>query len=146
MKDAVKKFVQSKTIALYGASPGGKKFGNAVYKTLRKNDYNLIPVHPTADTIEGDKAYSNPESLPVKPEAAFICMKPDKAETVIDQLAEGGIKRIWFQQGADFANAIKKAEAAGIETVSGKCILMYAEPVTGLHAFHRWLWKLLGKY
>jgi len=60
MKDAVKKFVQSKTIALYGASPGGKKFGNAVYKTLRKNDYNLIPVHPTADTIEGDKAYSNP--------------------------------------------------------------------------------------
>ena len=146
MDDAVKKFIESKTIALYGASPSGKKFGNAIYKSLSKNGYSLFPIPPTADTIEGDKAYGDPGSLPIKPEAALICMKPDKAETVVDQLAAAGVKRIWFQQGADFARAIKKAESAGIEIVSGKCILMYAEPVTGIHAFHRWLWKLFGKY
>jgi len=146
MDAPIERFVGSKKIAIMGASPVGKKFGNTVYKTLKKNGYALFPIHPSADTIENDPAYKNVADIPEKIEAAFICMKPDKSLAVMDNLIAGGIKRIWFQQGADFSESIEKAESVGIEVISGKCILMYAEPVKGLHAFHRWLWKLFGKY
>jgi len=112
MENPVRNFVESKRIAFFGASPNGKKFGNTIYKTLRKNGYTLFPVHPTADTIEGDKAYDNPGSLPGNIEAACICMKPNKAETVIENLASNGIKRIWFPDRWPIAFAMGKSIGA----------------------------------
>ncbi|PKK84659.1 MAG: hypothetical protein CVT49_02225 [candidate division Zixibacteria bacterium HGW-Zixibacteria-1] len=146
MNDSVKNFVASKNIAIFGVSPSGKKFGNAVYKTLRTNGYKVMAVHPTAETIEGDKVFTGISTLPNKAEAAFICLKPDKAESIMDDIINSGIKKVWFQQGADFSRLVEKAKTAGLDVVSGKCIMMYAEPVAGVHAFHRWLWKLFGKY
>ena len=35
---------------------------------------------------------------------------------------------------------------AGMETVRGRCLLMYAEPVGGIHSLHRWLSRTFGKY
>jgi len=145
MQPEIQNFITSKDIAILGASPSGKKFGNYIYKTLRKKGYNLYIVHPTAETIEGDKAFDNIKSLPDNVESALIAISPDKADTVINDAIEKGIKRIWFQQGADFSAPAAKAKSAGIEVVSGKCILMYAQPVTGLHAVHRFFAKLFGR-
>jgi predicted CoA-binding protein len=138
-------FINSKNIALLGASPSGRKFGNYIYKQLRAKGYNLYPVHPQAESIEQDKAYDNIRSLPDGIDAVLIAMAPDKALDVIGDAAQRGIKRIWFQRGADFRKAAQKAEAAGIEVVTGKCILMYAPPVKGFHAIHRALARLFGR-
>jgi predicted CoA-binding protein len=145
MRPEIQNFINSKQIAVIGVAPSGKKFGNAAYKELKKRGYTVYPVHPTAETIQGDKAFDNLQSLPDDVESVFIAIKPDKTDKVVDDAIAKGIKRIWFQQGADFVQPAAKAEAAGIKTVTGKCILMYAEPVGGFHAFHRFLWKLLGK-
>jgi uncharacterized protein len=141
----IQNFINSKHIAVVGAAPSGKKFGSAAYKELKKRGYIVYPVHPTAETIDGDKVFDNLQSLPENVDSVYIAIKPDKAEQVIDDAIAKGIKQLWFQQGADFGQQAAKAEAAGIKTVTGKCILMYAEPVSGLHAFHRFLWKLFGK-
>jgi len=145
MLPEIQYFINTKHIAIVGAGSSGKKFGNYVYKELKKKGYTVYPVHPTAETIEGDKVYNNLQSLPDDVDAAFIAIKPEKAETVIDNAIAKGIKHLWFQQGADFSRPAAKAEAAGIKTVTDKCILMYAEPVGGIHAFHRFIWKLFGK-
>ncbi|MEW5922379.1 MAG: CoA-binding protein [Candidatus Zixiibacteriota bacterium] len=146
MNDTIRNFVNSKNIALFGVSSSGKRFGDIAYKTLRDNGYKVMAVHPTIETFEGDKVYSGISMFPDKAEAALICIKPDRAETVMDDIIGSGIKRIWFQQGADFGKSIEKAQSAGMEVVHGKCIMMYAEPVKGIHSFHRWLWKLFRKY
>jgi predicted CoA-binding protein len=36
-------------------------------------------------------------------------------------------------------------ETERLIAVSGQCIYMFAEPVSSLHAFHRWFWRLFGK-
>jgi predicted CoA-binding protein len=145
MSSNIENFVSTKEIAILGASPSGKKFGNTIYRELKKKGYRVLPVHPTADTIEGDKAHKDLRSLPHNVESAIIAVAPDKAFNIIDDASRSGIKRIWFQSGANFSRAAEKARSAGIDVVTGKCILMYAQPVTGFHAVHRFLARLFGR-
>jgi len=141
----IQNFINSKSIAVIGVSPSSKKMGNAIYKTLRDNGHKVYPVHPFEETIMGDKAFKDVRSLPDGIDAAVIAISPDKAEGVMDDITQCGIKKIWFQRGADFSAAIRKAEAAGMDVVSKKCILMYAPPVKGIHSFHRFLAKIFGR-
>jgi len=145
MQPEIQNFINSKYIAILGAAPSGKKFGNYAYRDLKKRGYKLYPVHPSAGTIEGDKAFDNLKSLPDNVDSALIVIAPDKADDVVDDAVAKGVKCLWFQRGADFSKPAAKAEAAGIRTVTGKCILMYAEPVGGIHAIHRFFTKLFGK-
>jgi predicted CoA-binding protein len=145
MSNNIENFVSIEEIAILGASPSGKKFGNTIYRELKKKGYRVVPVHPTADTIEGDKAHKDLKSLPNNIEAAVIAIAPDKAFNIVDDASRGGIKRIWFQSGANFSKAAEKAKSAGIDVVTGKCILMYAQPVKGVHAVHRFLARLFGR-
>jgi len=77
--------------------------------------------------------------------AAVVAVSPDAAETVVEDAAAAGITHLWFQRGKDFSDAENKARAEGITTVSGKCILMYAQPVGGIHAAHRFLARIFGR-
>ncbi len=145
MNSTIQKIVGSKNIALLGASPSGKKFGNGIFKSLTSRGYNVFLVHPTTATIEGTQTYSDINDLPEEVNTVIFCLSPDKAEGIIKENDLRNIKHIWFQQGADFTGAENAAKDKGIETVSNKCILMYAEPVRGIHKFHRTLAKLFHK-
>lgn len=143
MKTGIEQITRSHQFAIVGVSD--KRFGGLIFKTLRKRGYNLFPVHPTKPTFEGLPCYASLRAVPQGPTSAVICVKPESALTVVEDAVAAGYSHLWFQQGADFTEAIRKAESAGIKTVSGKCILMYTEPVTGIHAFHRWVARLFGK-
>jgi len=145
MTSEIQNFITSKHIAVLGASPSGKKFGNAIYRELRSKEYQVYPVHPTAESIENDRAYNSLKALPGEVTAAVFAISPDKALIAVDDAIAHGVKRIWFQQGANFKLAVEKARAAGIETVTKKCILMYAPPVKSLHAVHRFFAKIFGR-
>lgn len=142
MDDAVKDFVSSRTVAVVGVS--NKKFGGTIYKALKKRSYTVYPVHPTRTEFDGDRCYPSLTAIPDNVERAVIAVSPESALNVVDDAVNKGTMRLWFQQGADFTEAARKAEEAGISVTTGKCILMYAEPVTGIHAFHRFLARLFG--
>jgi predicted CoA-binding protein len=69
-------------------------------------------------------------------------MDPKDAEKVARMTAEAKISRLWLQQGHETKAAIEFCEKNGIAVVYSECVLMFAEPVKGIHAFHRWLWKI----
>jgi predicted CoA-binding protein len=140
------KFFDSKHIALIGVSHKRACFGNAVIKTLEKNGFNVYPIHPEGREIEGVKCLPDIESLPPEVNSLIVCLSPKIAVGLIDKIASSRIKRIWFQQGADFSAAAQKAREAGLETIEKKCALMYAPPVTGIHKFHRFFARLIGRY
>jgi predicted CoA-binding protein len=102
-------------------------------------------VHRSLTEVGGDKCYRLLAELPDAVESLIICTKAEHAPALVLEAKENGIKRLWFQQGADFSEAIVAAEQADINQVNGKCILMYAPPVTGIHAVHRFFVKLFGK-
>ena len=60
---AVDSFLSSKNIAVVGGSRKSSKFGNFIYKELKKKGVPVYGVNPKMDTIEGDKCYKNLQEL-----------------------------------------------------------------------------------
>jgi hypothetical protein len=137
--------LKTKPLALVGASDKPKSFGQIAYTTLKQRGYTVYPVNPNYSEITGDRCYRSISELPSGIESAVFMLSPSAAEQAVVDARAAGIKRIWFQQGGRYEAAIKAAEDAGMQVVSRKCILMYTEPVTGVHAFHRFLAKLFGR-
>ncbi|MDP2887219.1 MAG: CoA-binding protein [Ignavibacteria bacterium] len=139
-------FMSQRSLAVVGVSRTGKKFGNTIYKTLKQHGYKVFPLHPEAKTVEGDPCFPSFSALPEKVGGVVICVPPIQTEQVLPQALEAGIKRVWLQQGSESYAAIRYCDKNGISAVHGQCIMMFAEPVGSFHRFHRWVWKLIGKY
>lgn len=117
-----------------------------VYGELKPKGYDLYLVHPEVNEISGQTCYPNLAALGGKAEAALICLPPAKAKQALQDAADAGIKKIWLQQGSESADVLKLAKDLGNSAVSGKCIMMYAQPVTSIHSFHKFFAKLFGQY
>lgn len=144
-KTSVETFIAQKTLALAGASRSGKKFGNSVLKELTDRGYTVYPVHPEAEEIDGQRCYASLKDLPEAVGGAVLVTKPTQTELLVRQAKEAGIPRVWMQKGAHSDDAVTFCRENGIDAVHDECILMFSDPVNGVHAFHRWLWKVFGK-
>ena len=145
MKQAIEQFLQSKSIAIVGMSSKSAKFGNLAYKELSKKDFTIYPIHPKAKKIDGVKCLTNFNDIEENIDGVLISVQPTETEKVVKSAHEVGIKNVWLQQGAQSDSAIQYCKDNGINVVHNECILMFAEPVTSFHKFHRWIWKILGK-
>ncbi len=65
-KASVENFLSQKNIAVVGVSRNTKNFGNTIYRSLKKKGYNVYPINPNAEKIEGDKCYPDLHSLTLK--------------------------------------------------------------------------------
>ena len=142
---AVDSFLASKNIAVVGVSRKKHKFGNSIYKELKKKGFNIYGVNPNMSEIEGDKCYKNLRELEGKVDAVVNVVSPAQTNDVVKEANEIGVKNIWMQQGSESDEAIKFCQENGINEVHKECILMFADPVKSIHGVHRWLWKVLGK-
>jgi predicted CoA-binding protein len=143
LSETIKYIATQKHIAVVGVSD--KSFGGEIYKTLKQRGYTVYAVHPTRQTFLGDPCYVSLKAVPTNVKAAIIAVSPESAETIIDDAAASGVSHIWFQQGKNYSALVRKAQEKGIQAVSRKCILLYAQPVTGVHKFHRGLAKIFGR-
>jgi predicted CoA-binding protein len=143
-KQTVDSFIAQKNLAVVGVSRSGKKFGNAAYRELKSRGYQVYPIHPSAQTLEGDRAYAAFQDLPVKVGGVVAIVPPASTAKVVEQAHAAGIPRIWMQQGSESKEAIRLAQEYGMEEVHGECILMFSEPVSFGHRLHRWVKGLMG--
>ena len=144
-KAAVNDFLAQRSLAVVGVSRGGKKFGNTAYRALKGKGYQLFPVHPEAEVLEGDKCYPSLSSLPEPVGGVLVVVPPAQTEQVVRDATAANIPRVWLQQGAGSDAAVRICEEHDISVVAGECILMFAEPLKFGHKAHRWVWRLLGK-
>lgn len=146
MDPQAKEFVAHKRIAVVGASRSGNKFGNAAYKELKQRGYQVYLVHPEAKEIQGEPCYPSLEAVKDKVDGVFVSVPPAQGVQVLQQASQAGLKNIWIQQQGDSPEMLALGKDLGLNMVHGKCILMYAEPVSSFHGFHRFFVKLSGKY
>jgi len=137
-------FLSERRWAVVGVSSSGKGFGATAYRELREKGFELVPVHPTAGTIEGDQACASLSDLPEGVKRLLVVVPPEQTEQVVREAREAGIEHVWMQRGAESDEAVRLAEEAGMNVIHDRCIMMFADP-KGFHGFHRWLWGLLGK-
>jgi len=144
-KESINQFLAPKKLAVAGASRNTKKFGYAVFNELRQKGFDVCPVNPNADLIDGVTSYKSVMELPAGYEKLFIVTPKNETDVIIKQAAEKGIKHIWIQQMSNSPESSKIAKEHGIELIEKECIFMFAEPVNSVHKFHRFLWKVFGQ-
>lgn len=146
-KQTIDEFFSSEVFALAGASSkNNEKFGNYILKEMTAKSLKVFPLHPYTESIDGMACYKDFAEMPQKPKALIISVPKGKSDELITKAAKSDIKYIWFQQGAGSATAYKKCDELGIKYIAGECVMMFLEPVTSIHKFHRLIWKLIGKY
>lgn len=95
----IQKMLEMKNWAVVGASENKEKFGWKIYKKLKDRGYNVYPVSPNYETIDGDKCYKSLSELPVKPDVIDMVVAPKHGMSTINDAASLGIKNIWLQPG-----------------------------------------------
>ena len=138
-REVIDDFLAHKKLALVRSSPTAQVMGGQIDKELASKGYEVSVVYldrsaPAArladvkDTVEG----------------VIIAVPKDQCEAAVKEALDAGIPRIWLQAGCETKEALALCEQGGAATVSGQCVLMYAEPVKSVHAFHRFMSKLVG--
>ena len=146
MKEVIDRFLASPAIAVVGVSANRRKFGNVVFRELRSRGRNVVPVHRSLESVEGERCYRSVEDLPAGITGVVTVVPPSETEAVVESCAKRGIGAIWMQQGSESPRAIARAAELKVDTVHGECLLMFLEPVRSVHGVHRWFAKLFGRY
>jgi predicted CoA-binding protein len=124
MTNPLETFPKLRRWAVVGVSNDREKYGNKIYRDLRDAGYEVFAVNPRLETVEGDPCYPNLSALPVKPDVVDMVVPPSVAHTVVDECIALGLTRLWFQPGSENAEAIAKAEAAGMTVIANACIMI----------------------
>jgi uncharacterized protein len=142
----IEKFHSDKNIAFVGLSSKGKQFSNSLFSDMKKNGYNLFPVNPKMEEFDGTKVFNSIDNIPSDIVNALVLTPKSETKKVVDELIEKGIKNIWIQQGAHSPELKNINIPEDVNFVLNECFYLYMEPVTGPHAFHRFIKKLFGTY
>lgn len=120
-----------KVIAVVGASKNPEKDANTVPAYLQEHGYTIIPVNPTADFVNGSKAYHSlaeiPDELAKTVEVVDVFRPSEEFPQVARMVAEmkGKTGRpfvFWGQLGLENEEAKKILSDAKIEYVMDKCM------------------------
>ncbi len=149
IKAAASEFLAHKRIAVTGVSRDPKNHGsNFVYRRLQERGYDVFPVNPNAEEVEGDHCYADLHSIPEGVEAVVIGTKPERAEATMHECAELGIKHVWMHRGPGPGSvsptATEWGRAHGIAVIDGGCPCMFAPTADPGHKVMRSVFTLTG--
>jgi len=136
----VDEFFAQEQLALMRASRKAKVLGCKIDKELNAKGYSVSVLY-----LDEDEPGSRLMDLEPPATGLMIAVPSAQTEAAVQEAIKAKIQRIWIQEGSQSQAAIELCEAHDIALIHGECILMFAEPVKSFHAFHRWIWKLLGK-
>ncbi len=121
----IAQFLQSKAFAVAGVSTKPEKFGNKVFKCYQSKGYQVIPIHPLENKIEGVVCVANVNDLPDEVISLSVVTPPAVTEKLVVSAAAKGIKNIWMQPGAESPAAVAFCEQQGINVIAdGTCVLV----------------------
>jgi len=111
--------------ALVGATTNQNKYGYTVLKDLAGAGFKIVGVNPKYQEIEGIKIYPTIKDVPQKPEVVIFVVPPEVGVKMLDEVAELGLKKVWFQPGAESEAIRAKAQELKLEAMAdGSCIMV----------------------
>ncbi len=140
----IEEFLSSKKLIAAGVSGDPEKTSRSIFENLNKKGFDIIPVNPNFDSIDGQKCYRSVDAVPGGYDKLLVVTSPKNTLDVLKSAAAKNIKSVWIQQGAQSVEALEFAKQNNMNVIHKKCILMFAGPVDGIHNFHRRINKIFG--
>jgi predicted CoA-binding protein len=124
MQELIQEFMKQKKFAVVGATDNPEKYGNQIIKNLLGRDYEVYPVNPRLETVEGIKCYATLSELPIKVDVVDFVVPPAATEAILKECLELGLDRIWLQPGSESEAAIKFCEDNNLKVVHDVCVML----------------------
>lgn len=112
--------------AVVGVSNDRAKFGRRIFESMRGAGYQVVPVHPALKVLDdGTPVYASVGDIPEPPEVVDLVIPPAATFKVVNDCVALGIKRVWFQPGAESTEAIALARENGLTVIAhGPCAMV----------------------
>jgi predicted CoA-binding protein len=112
------------TVAVVGATDNPAKYGNVIYRDLRRKGFKIYPVNPNRTHVAGDPAFKSLKELPVKPTIVNIVVPPRAALEVLAQCQELGLTNVWIQPGAESPEVLSFLQENDFNYLANACIMV----------------------
>jgi len=113
---------KTKTIAVVGLSPNAARPSYGVSQSLQGFGFRVIPVHPAAKEILGEKVYPSLADIPEPIDLVDVFRSAEFIDGVVDECLALGLKAIWIQEGIVNEPAAARAQAGGMTVIMDRCI------------------------
>lgn len=119
--EEIDRVLELKTWAILGLSNNSDRAAYSVAALLQQKGHTIIPVHPKAETVHGQKGYSTLEEIPVKVDVVDFFINSELVSRNVDLAIAIGAKAIWLQLGVIDEESVQRAEQAGLTAIMDRC-------------------------
>ncbi|MGW3423252.1 CoA-binding protein [Streptomyces phaeochromogenes] len=109
------------TWAIVGLSSNERRAAYGVAGVLQRFGKRIVPVHPKAETVHGEKGYASLADIPFEVDVVDVFVNSDLAGPVADEAVATGAKAVWFQLGVIDEAAYDRTRASGLDMVMDRC-------------------------
>lgn len=121
MSDPREVLERSDVVAVVGFSTNPRKAAHRIPAQLMDAGFRVIPVHPTADEILGQRVYRSLRDIPEPVDLVDVFRPAEEAPGIARDAVDMGARALWLQQGIVSPEARAIARAAGLDYVEDRC-------------------------
>lgn len=121
MSKSIDQLLDLKVWAVVGLSNNAERAAYSVAKLLMEKGHRIIPVHPKAEKVHGQKGYASLAEIPFEVDVVDIFVNSQLAGVVVDEAIKIKAKGVWLQLDVINQDAIDRANAAGLISVMNRC-------------------------
>lgn len=115
---------RSRTVAMVGLSTHPQKASYFVGTYLQSHGFQIIPVHPKAKQILGEKAYPTLLDIEQEIDIVNIFRPPKECPRYAQQAVAIAAKAFWLQLRLISEDSAAIADDAGLDVIMDRCIKM----------------------
>jgi len=106
------------TIAIVGASTNRDKYGNRAVRAYLSQGYEVFPVNPHAETVEGLQAYRSVLDVPAERlDRISVYVPPAVGLKLLPEFARKPASEVWFNPGSESDELLQRAHELGLPVV-----------------------------
>ncbi|MFI7241213.1 CoA-binding protein [Streptomyces qinglanensis] len=109
------------TWAVVGLSQNTSRPAYGVAEVLQRYGRRVVPVHPSAETVHGERGYPTLAQIPFPVDVVDVFVRSELAGQVADEAVAIGARAVWFQLGVVDEAAWERTRAAGLRMVMDRC-------------------------
>ncbi|MCY4159783.1 MAG: CoA-binding protein [Bacteroidetes bacterium] len=112
----------ARSVAIVGLSTNPNKDSHVVAKFLQNKGLKIIPVHPKADQLLGEKVYKQVADVTEQVDIVNVFRPSHECPEYARQAVQIDAKVLWLQLNISSEQAAMIAAAAGIHVIMNLCI------------------------
>lgn len=112
------------TVAIVGASSNRSKFGNKSVRAHLKQGYEVFPVNPKEEMIEGLTCYPTLSDVPADfLNRISLYLPPSVGILLLEEIRTLEVEEIWLNPGTESPDLIERAEELNLNIIQACSIV-----------------------